>query len=133
MEFEHRHGLQGLMSDEYHVLVKAILDQHRGTMLDVAKGVFEYVEDLQQVFGPDVALADVREHLGTIRDLEKALDQFFTDRLTLRLLISHVQTLPRGDAQTKSGKLQAVGIVNANAEPIVLLSQAFAAAQSMCR
>ncbi|CAK0819371.1 unnamed protein product [Prorocentrum cordatum] len=96
MEFEHDKGIEGVCSREYHDLTRGIFNQHRGTMLDVAKGVFEFYEDLNELFGKDIELAEVREELKLIRDVEHSLDEFFTNRLTLRLLISHVHNLSSG-------------------------------------
>lgn len=128
MEFEHQTGRDALASSGYHEVTKSIFNQHKGTMLDVAKGVFEFREDLTNLFGKDLELAELREEFGLIRDIEQSLDEFFTNRLTLRLLISHVQSLNSGKAST--GDM--VGVVNVNTQPISILSRAYVAARFMC-
>lgn len=127
VEYEHIHGLSGLVGREYHDLTRSIFNRHRGTMLDVAKGVFEYYEDLSGLFGPDPELAELRTHLALIQDIELSLDEFFTNRLTLRLLISHIHSLQQGG--TSEGM---VGVVNTNTQPIAILSRAYTAARFMC-
>lgn len=132
MEFESRSGIDGLTSKDYHDLTLEIFEMHRGTMLDVAKGVFEFNEDLQALFGQNLELAEVRDDLQVIRDIETSLDKFFTERLTLRLLISHVHNLNK-QAQAEGGqKGDMLGVVNVNTQPIIIMSRAFTAARYMC-
>jgi hypothetical protein len=130
LDFEHKHGVKGLTSEEYHELTQSIFNGHRGTMLDVAKGVFEFNEDLNALFGKDLELAEIRQDLPIIKDIESGLDEFFTNRLTLRLLISHVTSLN----QKEDGKADddMVGVVNTNTQPITILSRAYSAARFMC-
>lgn len=131
VEYENHRGLQGLDTQTYHDLTRSIFNQHRGTMLDVAKGVFEFYEDLNALFGPDLELAEVRQNFSRITDIENSLDEFFTDRLTLRLLISHVHSLDSAKNSTNEGK-DMVGAVNVNTKPISILSRAYTAARFMC-
>mmetsp|Transcript_32345 Transcript_32345/g.75070 ORF Transcript_32345/g.75070 Transcript_32345/m.75070 type:complete len:404 (-) Transcript_32345:78-1289(-) len=132
VEYESRAGEAGITgSKDYVDVTREIFNQHRGTMLDVAKGVFEFYEDLHGTFGEGLELADVREDLHLIREIESSLDEFFTDRLTLRLLISHVQNL---NTPKKEGDSPAdmVGVVNVNTQPITILHRAYSAARYMC-
>jgi len=137
LEFEQTAGSDSYSSKEYHTLTRGILNQHRGTMLDVAKGVFEFTEDLNELFGSDLQLAEVREDLRLIQDIEQSLDEFFTNRLTLRLLISHIHGL-NGTQEGAIGKQESsdeqemVGVVNVNTQPITILTRAYAAARFMC-
>ncbi|CAE8641211.1 unnamed protein product, partial [Polarella glacialis] len=131
LEYEDKHGVAGLSSEDYHNLTNAIFNQHRGTMLDVAKGVFEFNEDLNKLFGPDLELAVVREDLYLIKDIERSLDEFFTNRLTLRLLISHVHALNAGTVVNGQGEAM-VGVVNVRTHPITILSRAYVATRFMC-
>lgn len=129
MEYEASRGLSGLADQDYDDLTRNIFSQHRGTMLDVAKGVFEFNEDLEHLFGPELELAEVRRDLPVIRDIEASLDEFFTERLTLRLLISHVHNLNKTDASERN---EMVGVVNVNTQPITILSHAYHSARFMC-
>merc|ERR1719188_1709366 len=101
-------------------------------MLDVAKGVFEFNEDLNALFGRELELVDVREDVHAIRDIEASLDEFFTERLTLRLLISHVHNLNKRKSEEKVDGQEMVGVVNVNTQPITILSRAYVAARFMC-
>jgi len=131
MEYEQRVGLKGLVHQDYHELTRSIFNQHRGTMLDVAKGVFEFYEDLNTFFGDGLDLPELREEFSHIRDIERSLDEFFTNRLTLRLLISHVHGLKNSqDAISKREEM--VGVVNVNTQPITTLTRAYVAARYMC-
>jgi len=126
LEFEERFGMKGLVGREYVDLTRNIFNQHRGTMLDVAKGVFEFYEDLHQLFGHELELAELRGDLALITDIERSLDEFFTNRLTLRLLISHVHNL------SSASKEDMVGVVNVNTQPITIMHRAYTAARYMC-
>jgi len=130
MDFEDKHGVAGLCMEEYHSLTTGILNQHRGTMLDVAKGVFEFNEDINKIFGPDLELAALRD-LSLIQDIERSLDEFFTNRLTLRLLISHVHALNANKNVNSDGE-EMVGVVNVTTRPITILSRAYIATRFMC-
>eukprot|EP00435_Cladocopium_sp_Y103_P005534 s387_g1.t2 len=130
MDFEDKEGLSGLCSEEYNAITNGIFNQHRGTMLDVAKGVFEFNEDLNQLFGPDLELAELR-HLQLIQDIEDSLDEFFTNRLTLRLMISHIQALNANKNVNSDGEAM-VGVVNVSTHPITILSRAYVATRFMC-
>jgi len=130
MEFEQNNGLANLSDNDvkdYQELMKNIFSQHRGTMLDIAKGVFEFYEDLEKIFGR-VELADVREDLHLIKDVEQSLDEFFKERLTLRLLISHVSSLNSGKIRSK----EMIGVVNTNTQPIQILERAYASCKFIC-
>lgn len=130
MDFEDKEGRSGLCSEEYNAITNGIFNQHRGTMLDVAKGVFEFNEDLNQLFGPDLELAELR-HLQLIQDIEDSLDEFFTNRLTLRLMISHIQALNANKNVNSDGEAM-VGVVNVSTHPITILSRAYVATRFMC-
>mmetsp|Transcript_47795 Transcript_47795/g.86108 ORF Transcript_47795/g.86108 Transcript_47795/m.86108 type:complete len:406 (-) Transcript_47795:62-1279(-) len=130
MDFEDKSGIAGLYTEEYHKITSGIFNQHRGTMLDVAKGVFEFNEDLNQLFGPDLELAALRD-LSLIQDIERSLDEFFTNRLTLRLMISHVHALNAKKRVNSDGE-EMVGVVNVSTHPITILSRAYVATRFMC-
>eukprot|EP00928_Gymnodinium_smaydae_P063309 TRINITY_DN46938_c0_g1_i1.p1 TRINITY_DN46938_c0_g1~~TRINITY_DN46938_c0_g1_i1.p1 ORF type:complete len:482 (-),score=91.60 TRINITY_DN46938_c0_g1_i1:138-1583(-) len=132
VEIERRLGEKGLHSQTYQDLTKSIFNQHRGTMLYVAKGVFEFCEDLSTVFGNGLELADARDEVKVLRDIEASLDDFFTNRLTLRLLISHVHGLNGAQDVCTSREQKMVGVVNVNASPIVILTRAYKSARFMC-
>lgn len=145
LEFEHQHGFGEASPREYDQLTQNIFNQHKGTMLDVARGVFEFYEDLNNVFGPGVDVAELRNEFAAIKEIENSLDDFFTSRLTLRLLISHVQKLNEADARKSkvslgntdwtsdsAERIPMVGVVNTATEPIQILSNAFTAARFMC-
>mmetsp|Transcript_20138 Transcript_20138/g.65055 ORF Transcript_20138/g.65055 Transcript_20138/m.65055 type:complete len:314 (+) Transcript_20138:26-967(+) len=117
---------------EYHELTRDIFNQHRGTMLEVARGVFEFSEDLTNLFGKNLELAEVRGDLRHIQDVETSLDEFFTDRLTLRLLISHVHSLNKLKLTAGAEDPDMVGVVNVNTRPIAILSRAYVSAKFMC-
>jgi len=131
MEFEHSRGMTSLSDtdlQDYSEMTKVIFNKHRGTMLDVAKGVFEFYEDLERMFGR-VELAEVRQDLRLIKDIEDSLDMFFTDRLTLRLLISHVSSLNSGKV---SKNPDMVGVVHTCVQPIQILERAYASCKFIC-
>jgi pyruvate dehydrogenase kinase 2/3/4 len=132
VEYERRFGIGGLARGEYQLLTRRIFDRHRGTMLDVAKGVFEFKEELEAVFGDGIELAELRKELKAIREIEDSLDEFFTDRLTLRLCISHVASLDGSAADPLFTKDNVLGVVTMNTNPIAVLTRAFESTRFMC-
>lgn len=114
---------------EFLALMQKIYSRHRGTMIDVCRGVFEFHEDLTHMFGGGIDLAECRAEIDLIQDIERALDEFFTNRLTLRLLIQHVHAL---NDQSSGNKKDMVGIVNTRTQPIKVLVKAHKAARFMC-
>lgn len=131
LEFERKRGLRGLQNSDYDDLTQDIYHQHRATMLDVAKGVFEFYEDLNAVFGMGRELVEeLRCELDVINNIEQCLDEFFTNRLTLRVLISHVNRL--NTFQHLSSNKNVVGVVNVNAPLIRILTGAYTSARYMC-
>merc|ERR1711957_79071 len=88
------------------------------------------------MFGPGLDLAEVREYVQAVRDIESRLDEFFTVRLTLRLLITHVHSLDRASSSKLVATDEAkdmIGVVNVNTQPIEILSKAYRAAHYMCQ
>eukprot|EP00913_Durusdinium_trenchii_P031038 g29068.t1 len=78
----------------------------------------------------DLELAELR-HLQLIQDIEESLDEFFTNRLTLRLMISHIQALNANKTMNSDGEAM-VGVVNVSTHPITILSRAYVATRFMC-
>jgi len=127
MQYEHDFGVAGLSRSDYRELTQSIYNMHSGTMLDVARGAIEFKMDLVEIFGKDAQeLAEVRDDFGIIRDIEHSLDQFFTDRLTLRVLLSHIHALSSHSSRNS------LGVVTMNTEPLRLLAQAYAAVRGIC-
>jgi len=133
LQYERHFGHKGFATQDYHEITKGIFNAQKGTMLDIAKGVFEYNEDLAAVFGKNLELAEVRKDVPAVRGVEDSLDKFFTERLTMRLLISHTHNLATPqDEKTKKDSMM-VGVVNTNTQPIIILSRAFTAVRFMCK
>lgn len=162
IDYEHRFGEEGLASIEYLQLMKDLNTRHRSSMVEIAKGVSEFYENFQLLpvamggqssfrsassssFARSswsstsvraVSSSALIEATGenAIRDLEEALDEFFTDRLTMRLMISHIIALSC-DRRTAARGLSAgekVGVVNMNIMPVGVLAQAYGAARKLC-
>lgn len=124
-------GVAGF-SREYMDLAQSIFNQHTNTMQSVALGVLELKKDLKSLFGEDTDLSGARERLQLVRDIENSLDEFFTERTTMRLLIKHVAILNGNEGQQKRESAETVGIVDARAQPIHILLRAYAAARFLC-
>lgn len=115
---------------EHLELVKRIYDRHRSTMIDVCRGVFEFREDLTDIFGNGIDLAELRADIALLGDIESSLNEFFTKRFTIRLIAQHANAL--NDQVDKGHQQNTVGIVNTHTQPISILVKAHQAAKYIC-
>lgn len=154
MLYEQRHSSKNFDDDEYFELQQNIHNRHRGTTIDVARGVFEFRRHLAGLFGSEIDLAACRTEIGVLRDIEHSLNEFFTNRCTQRLVVQHVRSLNTGSAglggsnesmnelwfgdmnqmndQHKANPKDMVGIVNTKTQPIRTLIEAYQAAKFIC-
>mmetsp|Transcript_6307 Transcript_6307/g.13240 ORF Transcript_6307/g.13240 Transcript_6307/m.13240 type:complete len:439 (-) Transcript_6307:194-1510(-) len=108
-----------------------IFQRQRGTMMGLAKGILEFKESLEMQFKDDCDLAFLRDELEVLCAIEESLDQFFTNRTTMRLLTAHVAHLSAADEPERriEGRL---GTLNQQTQPVLLLFQAYESASKMC-
>lgn len=121
VDFEQENGIRGLSSPDYQDLVRNISKQHRDTKMDIAKGVLEFHESLGETSG---AAGEV----PFMQEMEHSLDQFFTDQLTQRLIVAHMQGLTKGSLVATGN----VGVVTLDANPLQILAKAFQATRTIC-
>lgn len=91
--------------EQFHACIFTIFSRHRGMMGQVARGLFEFQNEIGAGLEPFAGLhptncASVSETVWAVRRIETALDEFFTVRTTLRLLIAHSMKLTK-----ESGKM----------------------------
>lgn len=151
--------------DEEHTkaAIHAIFIRHRGMLGQIATGLREFQSNLSRSFEPfgnfeNTDCAHLSELVPPVRRIELALDDFFTMRTTLRLLIAHcIQVNPtQGDdlgkgqgmhamhqllwrvpdslrsAKFGSARPQHVGAICMETRPSLILIEAYEHAKYMC-
>ncbi|KAF4665162.1 hypothetical protein FOL47_004737 [Perkinsus chesapeaki] len=155
-DFKDINRLQASMGDDirWSPQVKAVMSgiftRHKGTMIDIARGVLEFQETLRTQYDGRCTLLHTRESVPAITHIERKLDDFFSTRISCRLMISHILALNetegketgsahKGDGPNPSSmhmldeKPRIVGALTTNTMPVLVLQQAFEAAKYMCR
>eukprot|EP00933_Yihiella_yeosuensis_P049347 TRINITY_DN4614_c0_g3_i3.p1 TRINITY_DN4614_c0_g3~~TRINITY_DN4614_c0_g3_i3.p1 ORF type:complete len:448 (+),score=52.81 TRINITY_DN4614_c0_g3_i3:37-1380(+) len=138
----------------FQEVVITILDRHKYTNRQVAKGLREFQHQIKDRYASFSNCADISQDVPAISRIEKSLDRFFTVRSTLRLLITHcVQMSPKvGNGERfhvmhdllrnaphslRTGSLQLdeghIGAVCLDTRPAAILVKAFKHARKMCK
>jgi len=140
-------------SESFHACILRIFARHRDLILQVEQGIIEFQTEVVNTYKPFAGFGptrceDVSDSVPGMRRIEEALDEFFTVRTTMRLLIAHCLELEQGAVlpARKSGAGQAtdmdtddsvgvrrVGVVNLNTRPSMVLVEAYQHAQLWCR
>ncbi|KAF4728824.1 hypothetical protein FOZ63_032393 [Perkinsus olseni] len=124
-------------------------------MIDIARGVLEFQESLRSQYDARCTLLHTREAVPAITHIERKLDDFFSTRISCRLMISHILALNETDDKCTSDKEvspqgsgggrdvngmhmlnekpRMVGALTTNTMPVLVLQQAYEAAKYMCR
>lgn len=126
----------------------AIFVRHRGMLRHIAHGLAEFQNHLQSSFVPfgqfqATSCADASEGVPALRRIEEVLDEFFTIRTTLRLLISHCLKLtvhdPADEEMFDEMLMRSpnhetyVGAICMDTRPSVVFIEAYQHAQFLCR
>ncbi|EER08958.1 pyruvate dehydrogenase, putative [Perkinsus marinus ATCC 50983] len=135
-------------SPEVKIVMNNILTRHKGTMIGIARGVLEFQESVRAQYDARCTLLHTRESVPAITEIERKLDDFFSTRISCRLIISHVLALNEAKEEnwTREGlsspgekmhmlneKPRVVGALTTNTLPVLVLQQAYEAAKYMCR
>jgi len=138
--------------------ILAIFARHRGMLGQIARGLREFQQEISESFLPVAdlkmtRLADIYATVPAVQKIERTLDEFFTIRTTLRLLIAHCLQLNPEDPNTSeighamhelmqripnSGgaempQVRQVGAICLDTRPSLILIEAYRHAQFMCR
>lgn len=145
--------------EQFNTCITGIFSRHRGMMGQIARGLAEFQTEIREGFSPfaDFGLpncADATEGVPAVRRIERALDEFFTVRTTLRLLIAHCVQLYPEDSRNEIGfamhellvripdslrtasteaQMRHVGAVCLDTRPSLILVEAYQHAEYMCR
>ncbi|EER07417.1 pyruvate dehydrogenase, putative [Perkinsus marinus ATCC 50983] len=76
-------------SPEVKMVMNNILTRHKGTMIGIARGVLEFQESVRAQYDARCTLLHTRESVPAITEIERKLDDFFSTRISCRLIISH--------------------------------------------
>ncbi|EER19415.1 pyruvate dehydrogenase, putative [Perkinsus marinus ATCC 50983] len=140
-------------SPEVKTVMDGIFTRHKGTMIDIARGVLEFQESVRSQYDARCTLLHTREAVPAITHIERRLDDFFSTRISCRLMISHILALNEINEKDLAGerwpsphrsssdenmhmlneKPRMVGSVTTNTMPVLVLQQAYEAAKYMCR
>mmetsp|Transcript_106152 Transcript_106152/g.285491 ORF Transcript_106152/g.285491 Transcript_106152/m.285491 type:complete len:484 (-) Transcript_106152:46-1497(-) len=141
--------------------ILAIFARHRGMLGQIARGLREFQQEISESFLPVAdlkmtRLADLSATVPAVQKIERALDEFFTIRTTLRLLIAHCLQLNPEDPNTSEighamhelmqripnsnrsdgaemPQVRQVGAICLDTRPSLILIEAYRHAQFMCR
>lgn len=143
--------------DRFEQCIVGIFARHRGMMGQIARGLHEFQHEVRAGFEPfaDFTLtncADASETVPAVQRIEAVLDEFFTIRTTLRLLIAHCIRLKPEDKRYDVGfamhellvripdslrnascQTRHVGAICLDTRPSLILIEAFQHAQYMCQ
>lgn len=94
--------------EEYRDCILTIFARHRGMLRQIARGLQEFQQEITQCYEPvgtlsETECADISETVPALKKIETTLDQFFTIRTTLRMLITHCVQLNPEDRQRSLG------------------------------
>jgi len=125
-----------------------IFSRHSGMLRHIARGLAEFQSHIQSSFVPigefqATDCADASESVPGLKRIEDVLDEFFTIRTTLRLLISHCLKLTSHDPQEMEilnemlmrspNHDSYVGAICMDLQPSVVFVEAYQHAQFLCR
>jgi len=122
--------------------ISAIFVRHRGMLRHIAHGLAEFQSHLRSSFVPfgefqATSCVDASERVPALKRIEDVLDEFFTIRTTLRLLISHCLKLTTHDSaeeiSDEPDHATYVGAICMDTKPSVVFVEAYMHAQFMCR
>lgn len=144
----------------FQACVLQIFTRHRGMLGQLDQGLQDFQEEITENFRPTANLAspvcaDVSDTIPGMRKIERTLDEFFTIRTTLRLLIAHcLQMSPedhsntlgfamhellqhrrqgRVDPETGDVEVTHVGAVCLNTKPSLILLEAYRHVHTRCQ
>lgn len=126
--------------------IQTIFARHRGMLGQIADGLRQFQQQIAEGFEPPTGfrftvLADVCDHVPPVQMIQRTLDEFFTIRTTLRLLIAHCMQLSPGARRYPFGvdgegmsmpQLRHVGAICLETRPSLILIEAFRHAQFVC-
>lgn len=145
---------RGVDAERFRMVLSSISGRHLGMMGRVAKGLQEFQAELRLDYRPFSGLqitdcAGLDHQVPAVRGIEAALDEFFTIRTTLRLLITHcMQQAPAspGASSMQGSLVQAsdvqasdeggakhIGAICLDTRPSLVLIEAYQHAHFMCR
>mmetsp|Transcript_109043 Transcript_109043/g.319163 ORF Transcript_109043/g.319163 Transcript_109043/m.319163 type:complete len:449 (-) Transcript_109043:163-1509(-) len=144
--------------EQFEQCILAIFSRHREMISQIARGLLEFQSELRLEFEPLANLtptncAEACETVPAVRRIETVLDEIFTVRTTLRLLIAHcLQLTPEGarhyvgfssrelqllripeGLRSKASQTRHVGAICLDTRPLLILMEAFQQAQYLCR
>lgn len=130
-------GCSAAEPELFHACILRIFRRHRGMLNQIADGLYEFQQKINTGFEPygDLPLTDcaeISDEVPAVRFIEQALDEFFTIRTTLRLLISHCLELLRNPPAQQASDAACRGIISMS-QPSAILIEAYSHAQFMCR
>ena len=76
-------------NNKYNDVLEGIYNRHSATLITVANGIKEYKEHLYDLHGEKIDLVEYLDYNNRGNIINDYLDNFYTNRISIRLLISH--------------------------------------------
>lgn len=114
--------------NEYAKTLEGIYNRHSSTLITVANGIIEYKKYLHSIFGDSFDILEYLDMNYREERINNYLDMFYSNRISIRLLISHYLSLQNANLNT----IHYNGIVSIH-EPITnVINDAAEISQIIC-
>jgi len=100
-------------NERHNTLLQAILDRHSTTFSNMSKGIFEWKKALDKRYGNTKNFFDSTDTNIIINKIDDALDIFYKNRTSIRIIINHHLNMHNNDNNNGN-----VGSVNLSVNPI---------------
>ena len=74
---------------QYNKTLENIYDRHSSTLITIANGINEYKDHLKSIYGNNFSLGNYLKYNDRGKTIDEYLNNFYTNRISIRLLISH--------------------------------------------
>lgn len=112
----------------YDKILENIYDRHSSTLITVANGINEYKTFLKELYGKDFDLQYYLKNNNRGKNINSYLNDFYTNRISIRLLISHYLELTNDN----KNNIHYNGIVSINEPLSNVLNEAIEVTRIIC-
>lgn len=113
---------------EYNKTLENIYDRHSSTLITVANGIMEYKDYIKGIYGDNFSLGNYLKFNNRGKIIDEYLNTFYTNRISIRLLISHYLELENAN----HNDIQQNGIVSINEPLTSVIDEASEIASIIC-
>jgi signal transduction histidine kinase len=113
---------------EYNKILENIYDRHSSTLITVANGIMEYKDYIKEIYGDNFVLGNYLKFNNRGKIIDNYLNTFYTNRISIRLLISHYLELEN----SSHNNIHQNGIVSINEPLTCVIEEASEIASFIC-